>query len=1351
MRATARPSQSFLTIAGAGFIVMIVAFVAVDLWNGRQRLIANEYDKADKLALIAESNIAGSLRAVELLLGAIADEAADTPATPEASAALVAWMAVQLKIFPEIRQLTIADSAGVVTHSTVHALTSADAKQRADVLEARDLGGDGRLFLVRQPGDREGGGGGLLAARWRRTDGDGRDPRGIAAAGGGGLVTATLVPGFFDSLLEPVRPVGESTITLVRNDGVVLARTPDREQVAGTSIAKGPSFSAHLASGARTTHKIVRAFTDRQIKLSVFRTLPQGLVLIIGYNYHELETAWLEDALVKCLFVVGLIGATIAVIRRLHQRERQLRQVNKFGEQVIETANVMVVGLDSQGLVRIFNEAAEVVSGYRRDDIIGRNWFELVVPRDRYPDVWEKFQESADGKEFPRYYRNPILTRDGRERIIAWRNSVLGDAAYSVATVSFGIDLTEQIVAERNLKALSERLSLATEAGRLGVWDWDVVNDVLVWDERMYELYQIPSETAGNRYEMWHQAVLPADWEEARRGVAEALIGPGQLDIEFRIAWPDGQVRTIKAVGTVQRDSDGRPVRMIGLNWDITDVKLAEAALAAAKRQAEAANRAKSEFLANMSHEIRTPMNAILGLAHILGHTALSADQRSQVDRITHAGRSLLGILNDILDFSKVEAGRLDLEHTEFQLEGVLNGLASILTVSAATKDVEVLIGADRDVPTVLVGDPLRLQQILTNLASNAIKFTDHGEVTVRVSVAARDACSVTLRFLVRDTGIGIEVERREQLFTAFSQADSSTTRRFGGTGLGLVISKRLAELMGGEIGIESTVGRGSAFWFTARFELGAEAPMVGVGHEGLRGLSVLIVDDNPTAREFLINTVDGLGWRGTGVASGLAAIAWLRGRSRGGADGAGPPGGFGTAARSGDDGGGRKGPCIGTGESVDAVGLTGSPGAVTGAEGHSLASTEGDVTSCDVLLIDWQMPGLDGLATSRIIRSDYICDQAPIVIMVTAYCREAVLRAPEAALVDAVLVKPMTPSALFNTVAEARARRLGGPRSLVAGVSTGAGRSRRLEGRRFLLVEDNEINQEVACQILELEGAVVTTVGDGAQAVACLKVDARSFDAVLMDIQMPVMDGLTATEVIRNRLGLRSIPIIALTAGALPAERARCLAAGMTDFVAKPFDVDPMVTTIMRRTGGAPPRSGGIPPTADGAVPVISEDMVVGAGTPPPSGVPSSRGTALLPPIPIPPGLAPIDGIDLALAMRRLGGDTRLLLSQLAKLERLFCETPATVRRLLAGGQPEEAARHLHSLRGSAGQVGARDVATLATRLEAAILDGHSEAIPGLIGKLEQALDILMPAIRKVTLAAAGPGSGPGSGGGGA
>lgn len=602
-------------------------------------------------------------------------------------------------------------------------------------------------------------------------------------------------------------------------------------------------------------------------------------------------------------------------------------------------------------------------------------------------------------------------------------------------------------------------------------------------------------------------------------GMAPTQILPGLAgaDLQARLAdvvthgepshvemsWTDPQQKAVSVLIslTPEFDAAGQATSVLLVGRDVTERKRADAERQA-REAAEAASRAKGEFLASMSHEIRTPMNAIIGMSYLVLQGKLDHQQRRYVQTVHRSAESLLGIINDILDFSKIEAGKLDMENIDFDLADVMDSLAGVIGMKAEEKRLELVFDQSPRVPTRLVGDPSRLGQVLLNLANNALKFTERGEVVVRVELLERDATSARLRFEVSDSGIGMSPALQQQLFQPFAQGDASTSRRYGGTGLGLAICRRLVDLMGGEIDVDSEPGKGSRFRFTARMGVrDAEDPPL--DHDGLQGARILVVDDNPTARQILVGMARALGLRSESARDGLEAQ-------------------------------------------------------------RMLASADAQGKPYDLVLIDWKMPRMDGIECLRAIELAQFRQRPPAVLMVTGFGSDELKQqlATERMPCGAVLSKPVTPSSLLDACCSALGQP---PRSRGTGSRDEAMQANqsKLRGARILLVEDNAVNQELARELLCRAGIVVTVAEDGQQALDILA--RESFDGVLMDCQMPVMDGYTATALVRRQDRLRDLPVIAMTANTMVGDRDRALAAGMNDQIGKPIKVDDMFATLVR------------------------------------------------------------------------------------------------------------------------------------------------------------------------------------------
>lgn len=905
----------------------------------------------------------------------------------------------------------------------------------------------------------------------------------------------------------------------------------------------------------------------------------------------------------------------------VEQRTSELTRLNLLFTNVFRSSSeVSIIATDLQGIITLFNSGAERLLGYPADELVGRATLTLIhlaaEVEQRGQELSQQYQHPVAGFR-ALVYEAAAHTSDTREWTYVRKDGSYIPVSLVVTAMrdeygtlsgylGIAIDIAERKNAERQLAAsvnqlqhqhnelvaLRDHLVLATEIAELGIWTMNLVDDTVHWSERMYELYEldrvITNGTESN--EFWYSKLHPEDAEAVTTRLDVALKGVGNYTSEYRVVRNDGSITYIQSAANIERDAQGRAVRVTGINRDITARHVLEAGLLHAKEQADAASAAKSYFLANMSHEIRTPMNAVLGMLQLIQSSTLNPRQQDYVGKAQSAARSLLGILNDILDYSKIEAGKLQIDVHPFELEKLMQDLAVVMAGNETTGNVEVAFDLDPRVPGVLVGDSLRLQQILINLGGNALKFTEAGHVVVSVQLLRRNGMEVLLRIAVSDTGIGIDSHQLQRIFEGFSQAEPSTSRRFGGTGLGLVISRRLLNLMGSDLAVDSEPGVGSRFWFDINLGVNQAAEVPALNPSPHR-VKLLVVDDNTVAGHILQRTMQAMGWQADYLQDGSLALARVTSAHQGG-------------------------------------------------------------VRYDVVLMDWKMPGGDGLCIARTIQEQ--CPEPPAILMVTAYGREVMADAREAGHQPfaELITKPATPRQLYTAVLKA----LKAEPSALPDLAASTPQPARLDGVRLLVVEDNALNRFVALELLRREGAVIEMAEGGLQALEMLGASRASYDLVLMDVQMPDLDGLEVTRRLRLEPRFAQLPIIAMTANASQADRDACLAAGMNDHIGKPIDINHVVEVLHRFL-----------------LPSRGETL-------------GSREASLQP---------------ASVIVDRFGGDGDLFRGALGHFEVEMGRLLAGLEQAVRTRKRREAADLLHSIKGCAGTMGAQALAHLVGQLE--------------------------------------------------
>jgi PAS domain S-box-containing protein len=919
---------------------------------------------------------------------------------------------------------------------------------------------------------------------------------------------------------------------------------------------------------------------------------------------------------------------------RVEERTKDLSKANEETSQILKNATDGILTIDDRQRIIRFNPACEELWGYGEEEVLGKE-ITMLIPeyaRENHLDNVHRFRDSQitgqymedrglrlfgltkggvvfsaevgiamselDGEKYYSAFIKDITQREKAELEIMQAKKTADDALDELENVSsvilrwlpdatitsmntYGMSLFGYSEEELIGKSLIGTIVRDIKVARAGITD--LVQNIVLKPEDFYSLEGQNCKSSGD--ELW-------------------------------MAWSNNPIL----------NNDGSLKEILAIGHDITERKMLEAELEEAMNTANAATKAKGDFLANMSHEIRTPMNAVIGLSDLCLRTDLSDKQHDYLSKIHGSAEGLLGIINDILDFSKIEAGRLDIESIEFEIDQVLENLATVANVKTQEKGLELLFRRDPHVPTVLIGDPLRLGQVLINLTNNAVKFTEKGDIFVEINLREKTDESVMLEFSVHDTGIGMTKEQMGKLFQSFSQADTSTTRKYGGTGLGLAISKQLVELMDGEITVDSEPGIGSTFSFNAKLGISENAVEKTFDTvPNLQHLHAVVVDDNPTAREILTTYLESFTFTVDEAPNADALFVLMNETSK----------------------------------------------------------------PYDLILMDFLMPGIKGLEAAQKIKTEMSLDVDPHIILVSAFSAGDVMSKPGSEHIDQFLSKPVSPSNLFDAIMGAFGVEVEGSKRKLGGSQFDIDTLRPVQGAQILLVEDNELNQQVASEILELSGFYVDIANHGQEALDMLKI--KSYDCLLMDVQMPVMDGFTATEKIRENTAYADLPILAMTANATLEDRDRSLAAGMNEHIAKPIRPQILFEALLK---WIPHAERTLPDTLQSADSIQDH-----------------------------PELPELPGIDTKDGLERMGGNVGSYIKLLNKFAENQADAISNITGAVDSGDQEAAIRHAHTLKGVSGNVGANGLQELAGRLESSYIDSLDAEVTPLLEEIETEL----------------------------
>lgn len=1163
----------------------------------------NEYQNANQQALVSVENIARLLEAhvietvhkSDLLLSEIQrnvhpdDMRLATGMNGYRKQQLHALLKSQFESVPEVAVIHVANASGYYIYSSIDPVPEINIADREYFIHQRNVDAAGLVISPPLVSRTTGKWTMMLSRRLNFEDGS-----------FAGIALVILNMEYFQEFYRTLDLGANGLVALYDKDLHLAARFPPSAKDMGNIV--NLYARTYIEKGINHANYQAKSPLDGIERLHSFRQVGNlPLIVVAGIAKANYLSQWYQHIWQYCIGASVLVIILIGFGWRLWRADKALSKSEENLRTILDYTYDWEYWEGPRHELLFISPSCERVTGYSPSDFQSdpELLYRIIHPDDQHLMIDHQrhvTHEDMGTLDFR------IMRRDGEIRWIAHGcQSVIGPDGKFLGRRASNRDITERKAAEVDLLQFKAIIESSDDA----IISKTLNGIIKSWNHGAEKLFgYTEAEAIGKPMKM----LIPTDrLNEEPKILACIARGERVEHFETKRCNKDGRLIDISCTISPIKDKDGKVIGVSNIARDITERKNIEVALQEAKQTAENANRAKSEFLANMSHEIRTPMNAIIGLSDLALGLELPPKLHDYLTKIHSSSKALLSILNDILDFSKVEADRLELDCVEFSLEEVLDNVANLFSVRAEEKGLEILFQIGREVPPTLIGDPLRLSQVMNNLVGNAVKFTEKGEVHIKVEQIATQQGQTTLRFAVCDSGIGMTAEQALKLFQPFTQADGSITRKYGGTGLGLTICKRLVEIMGGDIAVSSELGKGSTFSFMLTFQV-PQYPKIFRSATDLHGMHVLVVDDLEISRNILIELLTQWGFRVSEAASGQEAIEFL--------------------------------------EKADT-----------------------SANQVELILLDWKMPEMNGIEVARHVHrlaETHKIPYLPVIIMVTAYCKDQLLDAAQEVPINAILTKPVSASGLFDTIIRFQGGQV--PEKVEAFHFDLCEQLSAIQGARILLVEDNAINQQVAREFLERYGLLVTAVENGAEALSILKQE--NFDAVLMDLQMPVMDGIEASRRIRLDACFSDLPIIAMTAAAMKEDREKCLAAGMNDHIAKPIQPEELCAVLIKY----------IKPVSH----TQKEFAQACQATPPPTQFPEEL-----------PGFTVHDVIEL------LGGNQARFKELLLQFAMQFTDAAKVTARLVQEGKHQEALAYLHQIKGAAANLGATQLKEAATILE--------------------------------------------------